>query len=515
MELPRAEDIQFKEGLEEVYFAPEDYESVYPAAFKIPFLANVKCYNKIEKDIDKCCFWDDLMQGIGHWGIPEISRMHEFHTLRFYGSSKDQDPKLKYRPRIQLQRMLGEHYKRKFKEYESTKEFKNGREDVYVLLIQLHMSHLKGASQKKVWRLVTCHADTNLEAFHDQIIGPAMGWKRHYHGYKFIIPTSGATFGPIGSDATDIGILDEYQLDASDYDLRHVLRTKEQRLHYIYDMRSEWRHDITLIGRVTRGTKIDLDFFDNYRYYFIHEKLEDMDQLSLKVNKSELIAGAVNCPPEDSMGCDDLGEYGSILKRGDGYDEIDDSLYFVINWNEHSIYFADDFELEKHQERFNEAISHRRNPTDGCTTFWTLPLMWDGEICTEDFPCPVDGKNRKHWIRNRTSEVLWKDPSCKVCALCFKQKDSNTDLILSSCSRCKMVKYCSKRCQKAHWKTHKFECKEGEYKTDNSFDQYESEDEAEPHKSRFRYDRYGSKGDVGQLPVSYIPIEKYWAIYGP
>jgi hypothetical protein len=397
------------------------------------------------------------------------------------------------------------YFKRQFKEYESTEEFKKGHRDVYVLLIQLDASHLEGASEKEVWRLVTCHADTNLEAFHDQIIAPAMGWTRHYHGYKFIVPTSpGATFGPIGSDATDIGFSNECIFDASHYDLRHVLRTEGQRLHYIYDMRSEWRHDITLIGRVTRGTKMNLDFFENHKYHFIQEKLQDMNKLSHKVNKSELLAGDVNCPPEDSMGCEGLGDYGSILKKGYGCDEVDDDFYLVLNWNEHDVYFADDFDLQAHQKRFNEAISHRINPTDGCTTFWTLPLMWDGgEIREEDFPCPVEGENRKHWIRNRTSEVLWKDNTCNMCAFCLKQEDSNTALKLCSCSRCKMVKYCGEMCQRAHWKTHKLECKEGAYTNEKRFKQDESQDETETRKSQ------------NKLPVSYIPLERYWAIYGP
>tara|TARA_B100001123_G_C14854219_1_gene845327 strand:- start:347 stop:712 length:366 start_codon:yes stop_codon:yes gene_type:complete len=31
---------------------------------------------------------------------------------------------------------------------------------------------------------------------------------------------------------------------------------------------------------------------------------------------------------------------------------------------------------------------------------------------------------------------------------------------LKVCSKCKIVYYCNRECQKAHWKTHKFECVE-------------------------------------------------------
>ena len=82
---------------------------------------------------------------------------------------------LEYFPQQQLHRMMSSYHERKLKEYELTEEFQKSQEEIYLLLIQLHKSHLKEASENKVWRIIACHADTNLEASHDQIIGPAMG----------------------------------------------------------------------------------------------------------------------------------------------------------------------------------------------------------------------------------------------------------------------------------------------------------------------------------------------------
>ena len=42
------------------------------------------------------------------------------------------------------------------------------------------------------------------------------------------------------------------------------------------------------------------------------------------------------------------------------------------------------------------------------------------------------------------------------CAQC--QKSEEDDELFSKCSRCKMVYYCSRNCQTAHWKTHKKTC---------------------------------------------------------
>jgi hypothetical protein len=56
-----------------------------------------------------------------------------------------------------------------------------------------------------------------------------------------------------------------------------------------------------------------------------------------------------------------------------------------------------------------------------------------------------------------------------ICANCNKGYGKNHPFPLVNgkptggvCSRCKMVRYCSKECQRGHWKTHKPQCKSNE-----------------------------------------------------
>ncbi|KAJ7504839.1 hypothetical protein B0H11DRAFT_1979569 [Mycena galericulata] len=49
-----------------------------------------------------------------------------------------------------------------------------------------------------------------------------------------------------------------------------------------------------------------------------------------------------------------------------------------------------------------------------------------------------------------------------ACTNCFKNDGEEPDLKMSRCGGCKEVWYCSKECQKKHWRTHKAFCTRGE-----------------------------------------------------
>jgi hypothetical protein len=46
------------------------------------------------------------------------------------------------------------------------------------------------------------------------------------------------------------------------------------------------------------------------------------------------------------------------------------------------------------------------------------------------------------------------------CVFC-EESPVNAELTLSRCGKCRQIAYCSKGCQKAHWKVHKLVCGKG------------------------------------------------------
>ena len=56
----------------------------------------------------------------------------------------------------------------------------------------------------------------------------------------------------------------------------------------------------------------------------------------------------------------------------------------------------------------------------------------------------------------RLEEILFK--KYKICEKCGKNKFSHPEIKFKKCSGCISVNYCSKECQKEHWKRHKEDC---------------------------------------------------------
>eukprot|EP00978_Attheya_sp_CCMP212_P045873 scaffold364256_cov44-Attheya_sp.AAC.1 len=219
MDLPNEDGLTSKEKNARVKFASEDDPSHYPDMMGYSFRDILRFAKAMPPSVNgetsmahmtgdtaliPMSNWDETMGGYDNWGVPMKSDEHVFQrTMRTQfmygglGSSKLQEP---YQ---QVQHIMAAYQERKLNEYSQAGEFQNGSSQLYILLIRLHPVHTEG-TKTNVWRIVACHADTNLDSFHDQIMAPAMGWRRHYHAYKFIIPTSGVVFGPQNSDAIDM-----------------------------------------------------------------------------------------------------------------------------------------------------------------------------------------------------------------------------------------------------------------------------------------------------------------------
>ena len=61
-----------------------------------------------------------------------------------------------------------------------------------------------------------------------------------------------------------------------------------------------------------------------------------------------------------------------------------------------------------------------------------------------------EGINRRYGVQ---VDPEWRKKSCLMC-----MKDEKPDAKFQYCAKCRSVCYCSKECQKAHWRDHKLAC---------------------------------------------------------
>ena len=82
--------------------------------------------------------------------VERIELRQKVQTQFWYGTlAVAEGDLLVYFPQQQLHRMMSSYHERKLKECELKEEFQKSQEDIYFLLIQLHKSHLKEASEKQ------------------------------------------------------------------------------------------------------------------------------------------------------------------------------------------------------------------------------------------------------------------------------------------------------------------------------------------------------------------------------
>lgn len=86
-------------------------------------------------------------------------------------------------------------------------------------------------------------------------------------------------------------------------------------------------------------------------------------------------------------------------------------------------------------------------------------IAWRKKVTTVNFPCAVDVDSIDctsfRTLTQAQEDMLKQKPvSLDSCAHCCLRSKT-----LMRCGRCKLVLYCGKECQKAHWKTHKHDCK--------------------------------------------------------
>ena len=157
----------------------------------------------------------------------------------------------------------------------------------------------------RVWRLISCYGETDLDTLHDRILA-TMGWVRHYHDYHYMVPTNGACFGPKASSFMYVGTKEMFMLDASKYQLCHVLKELGKKLLYIYDLGDGWIHNIELLQIADKGDVLELPKND----YQVEKALTKRYGSKLpELFGAQLFAGELNCAPEDSVEGESMGTY--------------------------------------------------------------------------------------------------------------------------------------------------------------------------------------------------------------
>ena len=486
MEIPTVSLLTAKEQSTFIEFVDGDSPANYGPYYHLPFARIVEIARRLPPTNErgvlvapgfKASNWNSWLKGYSDWAVPDgpvdpdAADDSMEYMMKYMMLSNMRHQYRNGNPKNQLQKLFAAPIQRQLEAFGKTETYSLMADKLFVLKIALHPVHTTQSDDfwdrinnpdVVVWRLVTVWADTGLDSFHDQIIAPAMGWRRHYHGHQFMVPTSGAVFGPEQSDAMDMmhgKMQGDYFLDSEAYDLRHVLRKKGDRLGYLYDLGDSWKHCITVLDVVDKGTTLSVQELGDPQI-IEHGVRED----NMTIIGNRLWAGAVNCPPEDSSGIE-MGRYDEILSEGPSFQPSERGL----NWEENGIRCAFDFDLVAHQKRFDAAVTTRKNPVDGNLLFCTSPLSPEQAFSPADAWAARgflgDRKGRKvkqgHTGNSAAAiEIVGKTKTKNRCAYCGRQPGSNASLErLFDCSRCKQVAYCDTSCQGNDWKKHKTECK--------------------------------------------------------
>eukprot|EP00111_Clytia_hemisphaerica_P002919 TCONS_00008282-protein len=393
--------------------------------------------------------------------------MRIMQTQMIYGAFSKED--LVY-PEIQIKKLFAAPFERALTERSKSKEHLRLQSKIFVLKYSLtpfitsyEEEWEDRLTDKKVraWRLISCYGETNLDTLHDRILGPAMGWCRHFHTYKYIVPTNGACFGPGTSEAIDkMHAMTSYTLDSSKYQLAHLLREPGQRLVYIYDLGDTWTHNLELVQVANRGDLLEMPCDDQVQNALIKEYNGELP----KIKGVQLFAGELNCAPENSDGCGGMGNYGHLLKKGKKH--ISPEATRSPNWKDHKIKNAFKFDLDAHRKRLAEAIAGKSSAKTG-QKICNMMLQPDSHRFLNQQTRPGERVHEKCVGSLKTgcvpmSETIKIRPDKEneaVCAACGRQPNVQAGFKpLLRCGSCKAAWYCGKSCQHSDWKNHKDKC---------------------------------------------------------
>lgn len=156
-----------------------------------------------------------------------------------------------------------------------------------------------------IWRRLLVSANITLRALHDQVIGPAFGWRRGYHCYMFTDIRDGAIFGPRRCGANDwmhlpyrAGCRAKCVLDDEFVRLGEVVGRPGDRLLYTYDLGDSWQHMITVESTLPH---------DSHKLAKLRSFTDPKGWEPAFPDARRVLDGQLACPPEDSVGFQGMG----------------------------------------------------------------------------------------------------------------------------------------------------------------------------------------------------------------
>ena len=280
-----------------------------------------------------------------------------------------------------------------------------------------------------IWREIRVPAQLSLSVLHDKVLTPLFDWKRNFHAFQFTVPHRAdkyVSFGPTQCTSVDMQWISwnmrereagAYMVESSKVYLSDVLYVKGSKLRYVYDLGDRFHHTIEL------------------KDVLIHHPGDELE--------IEIMGGARGGPPENTGG---NKQYAESLNELMESRDLQQYHRFVCEPNiEGRFWTPEMFDIQRCQRRMRRYFRRILTRMDARSMqnrdIYELYGIGDGPIgCTRtDFP---------RWMY--VQRECFND-DCRV-------RESEEQKI-RGCGGCKSAFYCSKRCQKKHWKTeHRYYC---------------------------------------------------------
>ncbi|KAI0687799.1 hypothetical protein C8T65DRAFT_746944 [Cerioporus squamosus] len=309
----------------------------------------------------------------------------------------------------------------------------------------------------RYWRRVKVSGGLPLFVLADKVITPLWGWVRNLHAHIFHDFKDGALFGPKGCNATDMMHLDKsgYKyIPEEEYCIAHILRTPGDVMGYHYDLGDNWSVDI---------------------------KLEEIASKDESTGTVVVLDGAGGTPPDgEQTGTFQWADYLRQAARSPaGKRKAVSALFGATNYTQARksppsdplAYDFDAFDLEGTRRAVRVALDSKASLPYASKKFVSpigegMPESMRSEesvflrlgMRLKDMKkgvalaqVPVSSGT---FLEEGVSVGRKDNPGNTACANCGSPSD------LKACAACGQRYYCSKTCQRAHWKEkHKTECK--------------------------------------------------------